>query len=210
MKAAIREFRFHIYSAMGKEKKVIIMVVEGESELEYLSQLNRYLREEEIGYVFYPVKAVNGQYREVRKCYREVKKSHRKERIEILVDRDIYIRDEKERVDYTLRTRDGLPPFTFSYMNWEDYLILHLSKEKALKWCEICRETGHFEIPLTAKEYLRAQEESGIWGRVHYKKGRVPFEITKKRLERAVENDRDKDIEIHSDFVNILLEILPR
>lgn len=185
------------------------MVVEGQSEMAYLNELNRYFREEDIPWVFYPVKAVNGQYREVRKCYREVKKNHKKDRIEILVDRDIYIRDDKERVDYSSRKEDGLPPFLFSYMNWEDYLILHLSKEKVERWCKICSEMGHFTLPLTAKEYLRALEESGVWGRTRYKKGRVPFEITGKRLERAIRNDRDENIEIHSDFINILIEILP-
>lgn len=191
------------------EKRVIIMVVEGQSEMAYLLELNRYFREENISWVFYPVKAVNGQYREVRKCYREVRKKHRNERIEILVDRDIYIRDEKERSDYTLRDKDALPPFTFSYMNWEDYLIMHLPRDKVEAWCRICRENGHFVLPLTAKEYLHALEESLIWGNLHYKKGRVPFEITKKSLDRAISNDRDKDIEIHSDLINILIEILP-
>lgn len=185
------------------------MVVEGQSEMAYLYELNRYFREEEIPWVFYPIKAVNGQYREVRRCYREVKKNHRKDRIEILVDRDIYIRDEKECLDYKGREKDALPSFLFSYMNWEDYLILHLAKDKVKEWCEICRENGHFTIPLTAKEYLKELEESRIWGRIHYKKGRVPFEITRNRLANAIRNDRDGEIEIHSDFINILIEILP-
>ena len=194
---------------MAKEKKIIIVVAEGQSEIAYLNELNRYFREEEINTVFYPVKAVNGQYREVRKAYNAVVKKNRKSRIEILVDRDIYIRDDSERKDYCRRAEDGLPPFRFSYMNFEDFLILHFSPHRAERWARLASEHGHDTIPLTAKEYLALQKYSRIWGKVHYRKGEVPFEITTERLNNLIENDRSSTIFMHSDFTDVIIEILP-
>ena len=194
---------------MAEEKRIIIVVAEGQSEVAYLNELNRYFREEEINTVFYPVKAVNGQYREVRKAYNAVHRKNRRSRIEILVDRDIYIRDENERKDYSKREEDGLPPFRFSYMNFEDFLILHLSPYKAGRWACIASENGHSTIPLTAKEYLALQKYSRIWGKVHYRKGEVPFEITSERLRNLIRNDRNSAIFIHSDFTDVIIEILP-
>ncbi len=194
---------------MAKEKKIIIVIAEGQSEIAYLNELNRYFREEEINTVFYPVKAVNGQYREVRKAYNAVVKKNRKSRIEIMVDRDIYVRDEDERKAYSKRETDGLPPFRFSYMNHEDFLILHLSPPRAERWARIASEHGHGTIPLTAKEYLALQKYSHIWGKVHYRKGEVPFEITRGRLDNLIRNDRDSSIFIHSDFTDVIIEILP-
>ncbi len=195
--------------SMERERKIIFVVAEGQSEVAYLNELNRYLREEESKTIFYPVKAVNGQYREVRKTYREVLRKNRKSRIEILVDRDIYIRDECERQSYSARENDTLPPFRFSYMNFEDFLILHLSHAKALKWAEITREYGHDIVPMTAKEYLPLLRQTHIFGSTHYRKGEIPFPITKMRLENLIRNDRSRDIYLHSDFTNVLIEILP-
>ncbi len=194
---------------MAREKRIIIVVAEGQSEVAYLNELNRYFREEEIDTVFYPVKSVNGQYREIRKAYNAVVKKNRKSRIEILVDRDIYIRDESERRDYERREEDGLPRFRFSYMNFEDYLILHSSSHTAERWARISKEYGHDILPMTAKEYLPLMRRTGIFGKTHYRKGEVPFKITSERLYNLIRNDRSRNIYLHSDFTDVLIEILP-
>lgn len=194
---------------MSRVKNVIIIIVEGESEIAYLSELNRFFREEEINTVFYPVKAVNGIYREVKRTYRETRKRNRDARIEILVDRDIYIRDADEIRDYSLRESDGLPCFRFAYMNHEDFLILHQSQSHARRWNRIMKDAGHEVIPLTAKEYMAFIRSSHIWGGVHYKKGEVPFEITYKRLSNLIKNDSDREIFLHSDLTDLLVEVLP-
>ena len=194
---------------MTKAKNVIIVIAEGQSEIAYLSELNRFLREEETGWVFYPVKAVNGQYREVRKTYNQVWKKNRKARIEILVDRDIYIREPNERDDYRQRKNDDLPYFRFSYMNFEDFLIMHLGPERAKRWCSIASEHGHNVIPLAAKEYLALMHSSGVWGRTHYRKGTMPFEIDYARLRNLIRNDSDRSLFIHSDFTDVIIEVIP-
>ena len=194
---------------MTKAKNVIIVIAEGQSEIAYLSELNRFLREEEIGWVFYPVKAVNGQYREVRKTYNQVWKKNRKARIEILVDRDIYIREPGERDDYRQRKNDGLPYFRFSYMNFEDFLIMHLGHERAKRWCSIASEYGHNVIPLAAKEYIALMHSSRVWGRTRYKKGAMPFEIDYARLRNLIRNDSDRALFIHSDFTDVIIEVIP-
>ncbi len=194
---------------MAREKKIIIVVAEGQSEVAYLNELNRYFREEEIDTVFYPVKAVNGQYREIRKAYNTVVKKNRKSRIEILVDRDIYIRDESESEGYKGRREDGLPRFRFQYMNFEDFLILHFSRHTALRWARISKEYGHDILPMTAKEYLPLMRRTHIFGAVHYRKGEIPFKITQERLDNLIRNDRSRDIYLHSDFTDVLIEILP-
>lgn len=189
-------------------KNVIIVIAEGKSEVVYLNELNRFFREEEIDCVFYPVKAVNGQYREVRRTYNEVRRKYKKERIEILVDKDIYIREQKEVEDYKNRENDGLPYFSFSYNNFEDYLILHLPYKEAKRWSDIATLHGHNKIPLPASEYLVLLSDSAIWGRVHYKKGAMPFAIDRERLDNLIYNDRRKDIFMHSDFTDILVSVL--
>lgn len=189
-------------------KNVIIIIAEGKSETAYLSRLNRFFREEEIDYVFYPVNLSGGEYPEVKRLYKETAKNNRRARIEILVDRDIYIRDEKNAMAYREREKDGLPRFLFSYMNFEDFLILHLSREKALEWSRICRENGHDIIPLTAKEYIPLIHQNDIFPR-HYRKGNVPFEITWTEIYNLIENDRDGRIFMHSDFTDLLYSILP-
>ncbi len=194
---------------MTNAKNVIIVIAEGQSEIAYLNELNRFMREEETGWVFYPVKAVNGQYREVRKTYREVRRRNRNARIEILVDRDIYIREENERNDYRQRSIDGLPYFRFSYMNFEDFLIMHLGHERAKRWCNTAEKHGHNVIPLAAKEYLALMHSSGVWGRTHYKKGAMPFEIDYPRLRNLIRNDSDRSLFIHSDFTDVIIEIIP-
>ncbi len=194
---------------MSGTKRVIIIIVEGQSEIAYLSELNRFFREEEIDCVFYPVKAVNGIYREVRKTYRETRRRNRNARIEILVDRDIYIRDIVEIQDYSGREKDGLPRFRFAYMNHEDYLIMHQSPGKARRWNKLMKDAGHDVVPLTAKKYMAIIHSSHIWSGMHYKKGEVPFEITQKRLENLFRNDSDSEIFMHSDLTDLLVEILP-
>lgn len=190
-------------------KNVIIIIAEGRSEKAYLEELNRFLREEEIDYVFYPVIASGGEYSEVRRVYKDTAKNNRNCRIEILVDRDIYIRDEKNIAAYRKREHDGLPRFLFSYMNFEDFLVLHLKKEKVREWNKIISERGHNIIPLTAKEYIPLIHESSIFGSKHYKKGNVPFEITWTRLFNLIRNDRNEGFFMHSDFTDLLYSILP-
>ncbi len=190
-------------------KRVIIVIAEGKSEVVYLNELNRFFREEEVDCVFYPVKAVNGQYREVRRTYNEVRRKYKNERIEILVDKDIYIREEKEKEDYRKREEDGLPYFTFSYNNFEDFLILHLPYKDAKMWSDIASRHGHNLVPLVASEYLVLLSDSAIWGRTHYKKGTMPFKIDLSRLENLIANDRRKDIFMHSDFTDIIISVLP-
>ncbi len=194
---------------MKSKKTVIIIIVEGQSEIAYFNELNRFFREESVNAVFYPVKAVNGLYKEVKKTYRRVKREQSNSRIEILVDRDIYIRSPLESSSYLLREKDGLPYFRFSYMNHEDFLILHQTRRRAERWNSIMKDAGHDIIPLTAKEYMAEIYSSRIWGGVHYKKGEVPFRMSWERIENLISNDRESSIFLHSDITDVLLEVIP-
>ncbi len=207
MKGPSPEFRFRTYDAM-KIKKTITVICEGQSEIAYINSLNRFFREEEIDWVLNPVKAVNGQYREIRRTYNALKRTGRKARIEILVDRDIYIREEKERDGYRNREKDGLPFFRFSYMNFEDFLILHLPRRTALRWSDAARSVFHDVAPLAARDYLSLLSSQRVWRR-RYKKGRMPFRIDWQSLDNLIRNDSDGRIFMHSDFTDLLIEILP-
>lgn len=189
-------------------KKIIYVVAEGESEVSYLNELNRFFREEDIEYVFYPVKANNGLYREVKKSYRKLRKEHRNERIEILVDRDIYIR-ENEGKEYLNREVDGLPFFLFSYMNFEDFLILHLDNSRVMRWNALCKEHFHDAIPLSSKDYMPLMRCCDIWPRtIHYRKGTVPFNISWYFINNLIKNDKDESILFHSDLTRVIKEII--
>lgn len=193
---------------MIERKKIIYVICEGESEMAYLSEFNRFLREEGIAYVFYTIKATNGMYNEVKKTYYQVRKKNKKERIEILVDRDIYIRDE-EGMRYRKREEDNLPFFLFSYFNFEDFLVMHLDEKKVKRWNDVALFYKHNIIPLKAKEYVPLLNYYKIWPRgVKYKKGEVPFALSWWHLKNLIRNDRDKEIVFHSDLTRVIEEVL--
>lgn len=185
-------------------KRIIYCVVEGWSEVAYLNELNKLYRELERDYIFIAIKATNGFCKEIRKCYKRVREKHKKARIEIIVDKDIFLRDEKERKEY--EKMDDLPPFSFSIMNFEDFLILHLDFDKVKGWHNLCVIKEHNKRPMVAKEYMPLIKEMGIFGEKEYKKGEIPFVLNEEKLSNLFKNNDDKRIMFSSLFVPTIKE----
>jgi hypothetical protein len=126
------------------QNKCIIIVCEGNSELAYIQELNRLMREMELNAVFRPISVGTGFYTAVQTKYREVKRANPRAEIYIWVDSDIYERNERDcNTAYNHRPA-GVPVFLFSQKNFEDFLATHLSSEKLQQWLEVCRQNGHF------------------------------------------------------------------
>lgn len=167
----------------------ILVVCEGASECNYLVHLQRLLRE-------LPLRADGGvpltliglpkdsdpltlQQKGVGtgvfgKVVMAYKCEHRKNpsaRILVWVDDDLYVRDDKAcGTDYARRP-SGIPDFSFSAHNFEDFLALHFPDEQFEAWKNMFAETGHFQVPLHGAEYEPYLQQ--VWP--HYKKAELPL-----------------------------------
>ena len=190
-------------------RKTIYIVCEGASEKSYISEVVKYFRNEEgIDLHLVPKVAGSGHYVAIRDKYREVFQSQRRSpEIKIWVDKDIYLRNDKNNADnYRMHCQDGLPDFLFTSMNGEDFLTMHV--DSFGKWEDICRKKGHFSSPMHENAYLPL-----IRGNIfpNYKKGELPFEICRERLKCLFENqnnNRGNEGAIHCDFSDFLKAVI--
>ena len=149
----------------------------------------------EIGYVFIP-KIANGFFGLVN-LYKKIRKDNKKSRIVIWCDGDIVKRKNN--------TPKGLENAFINIWNFEDHLVLHLNKENVLEWQEICKELGHFNVPINSKEYHEHVRQFFP----NYKKGVMPSEIilNKETIYRLFDNNSDIDIRFRSGIATLLSDI---
>ncbi|MDR2869663.1 MAG: hypothetical protein LBV04_04350 [Deferribacteraceae bacterium] len=188
-------------------KTSITIICEGASELAYIQEINRYMRENEIDYVFHARDAQGGFFANIERKYSHEYQKNSKQWVEIWVDGDIYIRDEidlQERYDNRI---EHMPDFRFNYMNFEDFLIMHLEDDKLKKWEALCRKQGHFITPMIADAYKPLLREHIFRD---YRKGFLPdqFAITQDCLARLFQHNKDDKIPFRSDFADFLEDIL--
>lgn len=183
--------------------KIFHLVCEGKSEMAYLKELNRFLRENNYLCSFSIEIAGSGFYRDVKKAIKIKKEKERKiDRIIVWIDKDIYLRGD-----------DTLPKFIpscidikFSYMNYEDFLTLH-DLIWLKKWTSICQSYNHFITPMHRNVY-EPLFKSNICN--NYKKGDMPFEINDNRLNQLFLNNESgiRNNQIHSDIVDFVKEVI--
>lgn len=178
-------------------KIVYLVVCEGKSEKIYLQELNRFLEDNDYPFSFIPKPIGSGHYVQAIKTYNQEKKKSPKDNIIIWLDKDTYIRnDRNDKDNYERSEKQSL--FFFSYYNFEDFLVMHLDEEQVLQWQRICDQQAHFQCPLYSEQVERLIKQHIF---PDYQKGQIPFEITEKHITNLVKNQNNPAIKFKSDFV---------
>lgn len=197
------------------ERKVII-VCEGKSDLSYLHALQRFVENDIalpagrndplLRFVPYPEPCgtCTGGYDKITAAYRSAVEDFSPDPVEIWVDADIYIRDEPLGPDsdrsngeeYGNKSPD-IPVFSFSFHNFEDFIVLHADDAVFLKWKELVlaargaqSQRKHCDWPLPRAEY------APLFQKVlpHYSKRRTPFPLSVERLTNLRRHLNDPDV----------------
>ena len=189
---------------MLKEQKnpFCIVVCEGTSEVAYIRELNKFLREQEAHKMFIDKKVGTGDYHAVVKKYREVKKQNLKSHIEIWVDYDRYCRnDNHNEDDYADRNVSKIPNFLFNYHSFEDFFVMHYDDEVLNRW------QGHFVSPLKSDmaESLLRQHLFPEYA----KSSLLPdFVVSKEGLRNLFRHQQSQNCRFKSDFAAFLMKEL--
>ncbi|MEF2913614.1 MAG: hypothetical protein U0O25_04735 [Succinivibrio sp.] len=180
-----------------------IVLCEGESEFNYITSLNRILcfRNNPYAILFKAVLIGSGKFVTVKREYDKALKNNKKEKDNILIwiDYDIYQRNENDN-NTLYKNKLGIPDFLFSYMNFEDFLILHLSKNVVDEWYKKCKD-HFFYNPKSSKEYLPLFKKYFC----DYKKGELPIQLNKNTLENMFKNLNEFN-NYKNDFASFLSE----
>lgn len=196
---------------MSKFYPSYCVLCEGKSEFAYLQELNKFIRENDIGIklTLNPVMIGCGHYSEVTKQYRKIKELKKKDKIAgiiIWVDKDVYKRNENKNSIKYARKQTSIPNFKFNIYNFEDFLAMHLPSTELAKWQAICEREGHFATPMTADQYEPLLAGSIFPG---YSKGKLPDGIiTIDSLRNLKMNQADKTVKFDSDFAKFLCDLL--
>lgn len=175
-----------------------IIVCEGVSEVAYIHELNRLVCRKDYGYAmvpFHPVCAFSGHFGPLKKAFKTAQASNRGNSVSIWADYDTYLRNDL-RDGSQYQTRQGLPDFLFSVMNFEDFLMMHCEPAVLDEWQSICQAHHHFSTPMHAEEYEPLVRQ--FWP--DYKKGELPFVLTRQRLEWLFQNIDRPNMLIKNDF----------
>lgn len=185
--------------------RVIWVICEGKSEFAYLQELNRYCREEEIGLIFNGEIASGGTPHLLNTALRRIRmRLQGRVRAYAMLDKDIYQRQQAKVTDIA----KGITCM-FNVWCFEDFLVLHASRDKVRLWDKMCRETGHYNTPLTGvtiENKLRHLVYPG------YKKGFLPksMRIDETSLQNLFTNNENPEICMHSDFAVFLKEMFEK
>ncbi len=194
--------------------KQMILICEGRSEFVYIQRLQSFLDEQstdwDVPLKFVPGDAGGGSYGKVISRYKTERKDNKRARIEVWVDHDLYLRNDKGNMNQYLRKPSGIPDFRFSYHNFEDFLVLHMDDEKVREWTGCVHSTGHITTPLHTAEYS-VMFEKIMPG---YRKGGLsPDFISKESLWRLKQNNQKPIIPPSSapgftDFATFLINLI--
>ncbi|MDR2869971.1 MAG: hypothetical protein LBV04_05945 [Deferribacteraceae bacterium] len=164
------------------------------------------MRDNKINYDFKP-EVVGGGFSQTEKKFKDEFQKNPKQKIEIIwVDKDIYLR-EQDLQDQYAKKLVHMPDFMFNYMNFEDFLVMHLDIEILNEWESFCNANNHFTMPMTAATYEPLLREHIF---KDYKKGSLPklFAITQDSLIKLFRHNKDNKIPFRSDFADFLENIL--
>lgn len=167
----------------------ILIICEGASECNYLLHLQRFLRElpppkgmsmplvliglpkQRDPLTLRPKGVGTGEFGKVVRAYKNELRQNRSARFLIWVDDDLYVRNDQACGTHYNGKSGGIPDFSFSVHNFEDFLALHFPDEQFASWKTEFGSTGHFQSPLHGSEY--AVHFQNILPK--YKKGDLPI-----------------------------------
>lgn len=140
-----------------QNKRTIIIFCEGESEYAYIQELNRFLRENEYGFAFVPKVIGTGVYSEVLAKYKEEHKDNPRTLLRIMLDDDIYVRNDNDRERENSVKLSGSPIrelFLFNVHNFEDFMVMHCDDEVLNRWLTTCVAENHQKVPMHSVKYM--------------------------------------------------------
>lgn len=190
---------------------IYLVICEGDSEVAYVQELNRYLNEQGRSLVFQTVNAGGGGFSSLRQCCRD-RKTRRNGRTFVMADKDIYQRNENGNEDSYEHEKDVLPPFLFQSWNFEDFLVLHFPTVIVEEWRNLSAMNGHLGNPKQAKDYAPiyaefCQRHADVLAYdLPYDKGDMPFALTTKHMVDLFANNKQEFP--HSDFAELLKGIV--
>lgn len=186
---------------------VYLVICEGDSEVAYVQELNRFLNEQGKTIVFQAVNAGGGGFTTIRQCCRD-RKTRKNGKTFVIVDRDIYARNDSGAGENYEREKDVLPPFLFQSWNFEDYLLMHFPKDLLEEWRGISAINGHLTQPKHSEEYAPIYAEfcrrnaDRLDYDLPYEKGDMPFALTAEHLANLFANNEAEFP--HSQFAELL------
>ena len=185
-------------------KEMTIILCEGESEIAYIQELNRYLRENECDFIFIPKLIGSGFFTDVHKKHKEERKKNLRTPIKIFLDDDIYVRNEGKREQDNgslFANSEYKDEFMFNTHNFEDFLMLHYDDDTLGQWLTKCTETNHRSVPMHSVQYMPLVK--GLFP--NYEKGELLFSpIDQEKLDNLFRHNEDESIFIKSTFATYL------
>ena len=185
------------------------VICEGKSERNYLAALNRLFRDSGIKLtVLCPTPESKnddggGHFKSIMRKYKEACHRNRHAKLWIWVDKDLYLRNDRNCMDLYQKKPENIPDFLFSVNNFEDFLVLHCSTDRVHEWMNTCRAHNHFDIPMHSKEYETLFKDQFP----EYKKGELPDSLTlltNEQIENALTHSLDDTILFRCDFIERL------
>lgn len=169
-----------------KRKKIYILVVEGKTEVQYFSQLNQ-MPEIKDSDLYFKVEAAGGHTpSQVRFAWKNANKKYAqrdKSSVRItLLDKDVFLRKGNKLAIKDYPQNDGI---YFSLLNFEDFLVQHLSCDEVKNWKNICKTKNHFSVPLVEDVYIPLLKQY-VWN--NYDKAHLPIELNLSYLNRLNQN----------------------
>lgn len=187
----------------NQSRKSYIVLCEGASEVAYITELSKFLQENDINISFTAKNAGGGQKSNIEKKLKEVLRQNKNklDNYFIFLDKDIYIRNPKKNTP-SARFKEL---YYFNTYCFEDFLVLHLDKPIVIDWylASFQVQQKYFNSPDadTDTEISELLESKQIFR--NYKKGELPPEIkiSLASLRKLVDNCNDPEIKFKSDFV---------
>ena len=108
-------------------------------------------------------------------------------------------------MDNYQRKSSDIPDFLFSYMNFEDFLSMHLDRLEMQRWWASCVSRKHFTTPSHSNEYIPVFKTFIGGG---YTKGDMPLAINYNLLKNLRTHQNDKSLPLKCDFARELFLLM--
>jgi len=183
------------------------IICEGKSEKSYLTIINRYFRDNNIGkQIIIKTLSGNTDIKNLKTYIKEFSKS-KPDAIYVWLDKDILYNDKQKNIITNIETinkkrNKAKIDIKYSYMNFEDFLSMHFDGK--------CKELQnkleiqqHFKKPLNDEEYLKIFKE--IFK--EYEKGdcqKILKEITDNEILILKNNQKNNECKFKCDIIELL------
>jgi len=190
-----------------------LVICEGASEFAYVQELGRFLSENDIPLALSAHNVESGNFKTIRRYCRKFIKGKKNDAL-VMLDYDIYFRNENGNKDLYRDNKDKLPLFCFQHFNFEDFLLMHYPADLLAHWRAHMEPSKHFSTPLSGEIYLKefrqfvAANEEELEFVVPYHKGDMPFVLTKEKLRNLFANNTP-DALPKSGFATFLQKQIP-